>query len=313
MIHRLIIDTDTATDDALALLMALSWPDTQVEAVTIVAGNVNFDQQVENALYTIELAGMGGEVPVYPGSRQPLMRPLVSVPEVHGEDGMGNSSYPQAKQRPESQHAVDALIERITAAPGEITLVAIGPLTNIAMALHREPAIAKQVREVYIMGGTNQALGNITPATEYNIWVDPEAAKIVFHSGMSMTMVGWEICTRHAFFDEAEQTRIREMDTPKARFFTEINRVIVEFNRVRHGIGGTTHPDSITVVIALDPTVATDVRERHVDVETKGELTQGMTVVDDLGVLGKAPNLKVCYAADGDRFREHFFRMLASV
>ncbi|MDG6898558.1 MAG: nucleoside hydrolase [Nitrososphaerota archaeon] len=307
---RILLDTDTAGDDTIAIMMALKAANARLEGVTINCGNVSFDQEVENALYTIQAAGMGGRVPVYPGARHPLLRDWATVEHIHGRDGMGNSYFPRARQRPEKKHAVDAIIEAVHSNPREITLVEIAPMTNLALAIRKDPSIVKKVKRFYFMGGTNQYLGNVTPAAEFNLWVDPEAAKIVLHSGMPTTMVGWEICMRYGLLGPAEYAEIEEMGTPEARFFAAVNRQVRRFMRKERGMDATSCPDSMTMAVVLNPRVATDVRRKFVDVETEGELSRGASFVDDLGVLKKKPNVNVVYAASQEMFRKMLFRML---
>src|SRR5689334_6529842 len=187
--RRFLIDTDTASDDAVALVMALHAKDVeevQVEAITVVAGNVPLEQGVQNALYTVELCK--SRVPVYQGMAAPLLRPLQTAQHVHGRDGMGEIGLPLHGRTPATGHAVDIIRETIRRHPHEITLVTLGPLTNVAMALLLEPALAGLVKECVIMGGIGEGYGNVTPVAEYNIWVDPEAAKIVYASGLPITM-----------------------------------------------------------------------------------------------------------------------------
>ena len=246
---RIILDTDTAGDDTTAMLMALKAHDASLEAVTINCGNVDFDQQVENALYTIQVAGKSGKVPVYPGARHPLLREWETAERVHGADGMGGSRFPKAKQRPEEKHGVDAMVEMVNSDPGEVTIVEIAPMTNLAMAIRKDPTIVKKVKHLYFMGGTNQYLGNVTPAAEFNMWVDPDAAKIVLNSGMPMTMVGWEICMRHAMLGSRELKRISQMGTKEARFFSLVNRQVRRFVKETQGVDSVSCPDSITVAM----------------------------------------------------------------
>ncbi len=308
---RILLDTDTAGDDTTAMMMALKASNATLEAVTINCGNVAFDQEVENALYTIEVGGKSGKVPVYPGARHPILRDWETAERVHGPDGMGGSNFPKASQRPERVHAVDAMIERINSEPGKITLVEIAPMTNLALAIRKDPTIVKKVKHLYFMGGTNQYLGNVTPAAEFNMWVDPEAAKIVLHSGMPMTMVGWEVCMKHGLLGGSEMDRIAAMTSKEAKFFTSVNRRVRKFMQEVQGIDGASCPDSITMSIVLDPTVATDVREKYVDVDNESEVSRGATYVDHLRVLGKRPNARVVYAASEGRFKEMLFRMLS--
>jgi len=309
-VQRILLDTDTAGDDTIALLMALRAKSARLEGVTINCGNIDFDQQVENALYTIQVSGMGGKVPVYPGARHPLLQEWKTVEYIHGKDGMGNSHFPLARQRPEDAHAVDALIDTVNSNPGEITIVEIAPMTNLALALRKDPGIARKVRRLYFMGGTNRYLGNATPAAEFNIWADPDAAKIVLSSGMSTTMVGWEICMRHGLIGHDEYKEIGGMKTPESRFFVAVNRQVRRFTRRQEGIDATTCPDSITMSIVLNPKVATDVRRRYVEVDNAPGVFRGATLVDEQGMLGKDPNVSVVYEASGDLFRGMLYRLL---
>ncbi|GAC1394908.1 MAG: nucleoside hydrolase [Chloroflexota bacterium] len=307
---RLIIDTDTAGDDCVSLLIALRSPGVTVEAITINCGNVAFDQQVENALYTVQVAGMGGRVPVYPGCDRPLLHPHETAEYIHGRDGMGDSFFPKAAQRPEREHAVDALVRLINANPGELTVIAQAPLTNLAMAARRDPTITRKVKHVWVMGGTNNALGNVTPAAEFNVYVDPEAAKIVFGAGFPLTMVGWEICTRHGVLDAEATAAVEALGTPLSRFFLDINRTVRPYTMNHQGLPGTTHPDAIVAAMAIDPSLMTRSGSYYVDVETRGELTRGATAVDILGEWGRPPNTRVCLEADGARFRQVLLRVL---
>ena len=304
---RLIIDTDTAGDDVNSLLIALLHPNIQLEAVTISVGNVGFEQQIENALYTIEMAGRSGEVPVYPGCAVPLVNEWVAADYVHGRDGMGDSFFPKARQRPEPKHAVDALIERIHAAPGELTILAQAPLTNIAAAVIRDPSIATKVKALYIMGGTYFAPGNITPAAEYNFYVDPEAARIVFKAGFPIYMVDWGLCVRDAVLTDEDLEDIDRLGTQLSRFYLQVNRVVRRFNETV-GIRGVTHPDSIVAAMIADPTVARGWQPCHVDIETRGELTRGASVVTPAAYAGvekrvEQVNAHVCLGADTARFK----------
>ena len=311
MLERLIIDTDTAGDDCISLLIALRSRNVIVEAITINCGNVEFDQQVENALYTLQVAGAAGKVPVYPGCRRPLLFPHHTVEHIHGSDGMGDSYFPRAAQRPESEHAVLALIRLINSNPGELTVIAQAPLTNLAVATRLDPSIAGKVKHLWVMGGTNNSLGNDTPAAEYNVWCDPEAARIVFGAGFPLTMVGWEICCRHAIVDDETTARIEALDTSLSRFFMDINRVAGRFVKEHQGMDGSTHPDAIVASMVVDPEIMTRSARYFVDVETQGTFTRGYTVVDVLDRLGKAPNTRVCLEADGERFRRLLMGVLS--
>lgn len=308
--RRILLDTDTAGDDAIAIMMALRAEDAVLEGVTINCGNVDFDQQVENALYTIQVAGKSGKVPVYPGARHPLLREWRMAKEVHGGDGMGDSRFPRARQRPEKTHAVDAIVDAINSTPGEIDFVEIAPMTNLALAIRKDASIAKKVRRFYFMGGSNQYLGNVTPAAEFNIWVDPDAAKIVLESGMPSTMVGWEICMRYGILGSRELSEIERMRTKESEFFLAVNRQVRRFMKKAYGLNGTGCTDSLAMAIVLDPRVATEARKRYVEVDNTDGPSRGATIVDELGVLGRKPNVDVVYGASQRLFRQMLFRML---
>lgn len=309
---RIIIDTDTAGDDTIALLTALHH--FKVEGVTITGGNVDFNQQVENALYTIQVFDPDYYVPVYKGYERPIVNSGATghrtVEDVHGKDGMGDSFFEKAQQRPEDQHAIDFIIEKVKAAPGEISLLAIAPLTNIAMAIKKDPTIIKDIPHIYIMGGTNNSLGNITAAAEYNFWVDPEAARLVLHSGIPITMVGWDMCTRYSVMDEKDHQDIADLSTKGATFFGDINRVVMQFNKTVHRINGTTHPDTLLVAIAANEDLMTESNYYYVDIETKGELTRGYNMVDINNRSEKTPNVRVCLAVDRVAFKTVLLNVL---
>jgi len=307
---KILLDTDTAGDDTIAIMMALKAANAKLKGITINCGNVRFDQEVENALYTVEVAGMSGRVPVFPGARHPILKDWSTIEQIHGRDGMGNSHFPRARQRPETKHALDAIVETIGSEPGEITLVEIAPMTNLALAIRKDPSIAKKVKHLYFMGGTNQFLGNATPAAEFNFWVDPEAAKIVLDSGMPATMVGWEVCMRYGLIGPREYAEIEAMKTKESEFFVAVNRQVRRFTKKQRGIDATSCPDSITMAVVLNPKVATDVRRKYVDVDTSDGPSRGASIVDDLGVLAKKANASVVYSASEELFRLMLYQVL---
>lgn len=278
MTRRIIIDTDTAADDSFAMLVGLRHPEAQLEAVTIVAGNVAFDQQVENALITIEAAGRTGEVPVHPGARVPLMRDWVEA-SAHG-DGKGNHDWPVPTQRPSDERAADALVRIVDGNPGEIDIVAIGPLTNIATAVALDRSFPAKVRSLWIMGGCDNSVGNITAAAEYNFYVDPEAAAIVLDAGFNATIVTWTLTLRRALWTRGQLANIAQLDTPLAEFFTILDSPNLEFNE-GVAIEGSTHPDSLTAMLLVRPDLITASSRRFVAVETTSELTRGYSLMDN--------------------------------
>ncbi len=314
-----LIDTDTASDDAVALIMALRAPDVRVAAITVVAGNVEVQQATRNALYTVELCG--ASVPVYAGAERPLLRTYENATWFHGRDGLGDHNYPAPRQAAENLHAVDTIIETIEANPG-LVLVTLGPLTNVALAVSKRPGIAAKVGRCVVMGGAPCCEGNVTPAAEYNIWVDPEAARIVIGSGLPVELIGWQLCRGEAVVGESEIAHIQGFNTKLAHFAVECNSHARAAYKIQTGEDGISLPDPVAMCVALDPTVGTDWSEHYIDVETQSELTRGMTVVDRLNVAGDqrnravwAPALngrkaKVCWSIDNRRWKEALYAAL---
>jgi len=306
--RNFIIDTDTASDDAVALVMALRQPDIDVKAITVVAGNVPLEMGVQNALYTVELCGAG--TPVYAGCAKPLLRDLETAQDVHGRDGLGDIGLPLMGRAPVRGHAADVLRDVINANAGDITLVTLGPLTNVALALLREPELAQRVSHCWIMGGIGAGHGNVTPTAEFNIWVDPEAAKIVYESGMAMTMVGWDISWKYATFDAEQAAEIRGVGTRLAEFVVDIQATLTEFSMTENALPGFDLPDPITMAAAIDPSIA-EYRDYRVDVTTGEGLERGITVVDVLGVTKRAPQMRVATSADRPAFVEMLKRSVS--
>ena len=302
--RHFLIDTDTASDDAVALVMALQHPDVQVEAITVVAGNVPLEYGVQNALYTVERCGTN--TAVFAGIDKPMLRPLETAQFCHGQDGMGDIGLPLNGRKPAEGHAVDVLIETIHKFAGRITLVTLGPLTNVATALLRDPSIAEAVDRYVIMGGIGFGYGNIIPAAEYNIWVDPDAAKIVFESGLPIQMVGWDISHKHATFT-SEQANELHAASDLAAFCVDIQKAMREFGINYLKQDGFDLPDPIAMAVALESDVATVTKRLRVDIETKSELTRGATVVDHLCVFGREPNVDVVLEASRERFLETLY------
>src|SRR4030081_71272 len=285
-----LIDTDTASDDAIALIMALRAPDVRVVAITTVAGNVDVQRATRNALYTVELCG--ANVPVYAGAEKPLLRAHQSATWFHGRDGLGDHNYPPPLRSPGKLHAVDAIIEAIEANPG-IVLVTLAPLTNLALALAKKPSIASNVGRCVVMGGAPCCEGNVTPAAEYNIWVDPEAARVVMLSGLPVELIGWQLSRGDAVLHEDDIARIQGFNSKLARFAIECNSRARQAYMQQTGEDGISLPDPVAMSVALDPTIGTQWSEHYVDVETRSELTRGMTVVDRLNVAADERNRMV--------------------
>lgn len=321
MSRTFIIDTDTASDDAVALIMALRCTNVRIAAITVVAGNVPVAQATSNALFTVELCG--ADVPVYSGAEAPLLRKLVIADWFHGADGLGDHGYKPAKRRAEPGHAVDALIQTVRDNPG-IEIVTLGPLTNLAMALLREPRLAASVKRCVVMGGAPCCAGNVTPAAEFNIWVDPEAARIVLRSGLPLEMVGWQLCCGDAALDEKDVARALSLKNPVAEFAIHCNSTAAAAFFKQTGQRGISLPDPVTMGIALNPALCTSSSAHYVEVEVSSDLTRGMTVVDRLNVVTDARNkdvwahaieqhrkVQVCWSLDIPKWKELLFSALA--
>lgn len=318
MPRTFLIDTDTASDDAVALIMALRAADVRVVAITTVAGNVPVMQATRNALYTAELSAErgGANVPVYVGADKPLLRAYQNATWFHGRDGMGDHNYPAPRQSPASGHGVDAIIDAIGSNPG-IVLVTLGPLTNVALALAEKPEIATQVSRCVVMGGAPCCIGNVTPAAEYNIWVDPDAARMVMRSGLPLELVGWQLSRGDAVIREDDVARILGFNNALAKFAVECNSHARHAYKVQTGEDGICLPDPVAMSIALDPTIGIAWSDHYVDIETQSDLTRGMTVVDRLNVaedernqaawaplLAKKCKTKICWTIDNRRWKE---------
>lgn len=319
--RSLLIDTDTASDDAVALIMALRSKDARVIAITTVAGNVGVNQATRNALYTSELCGVDN--PVYQGAGKPLSRSLATAEWFHGKDGLGDHGYPAPRRGAEKQHAVDAIISTVRSNPG-ITIVTLGPLTNVALAVAQAPDLVSNVGRCVIMGGAPCCEGNVTPAAEYNMWVDPEAARIVFRSGLPIELVGWQLCRGAAVVGPADIEHIGKLGTPLANFAVECNSTARNAYRTQTGEDGISLPDPVAMSIALDPSIGVESSQHYVDIETASELTRGMTVVDRLGVAadernratwaeveGRVPKAKVYWAIDAPRWKQALYLALS--
>jgi purine nucleosidase len=303
-----ILDTDTAQDDCIAIIAALLDPDADLRAITIVAGNVGFHQQVSNAHLTLNAVGRLGEVPIHLGCRRPLVVPWVSAEYVHG-GGAGGLTMDFAGTATEAEHAVDALIRLTAEAPGEISVVAIGPLTNIAMAAVKDPSFVGNVNELVIMGGSNNGRGNITAAAEFNFYVDPHAARVVFEAGFDITVVPWAPLTiSDAVFSREQLAGIERIGTPLSQFFLEVCGPTLAFDETV-GIPGTTHPDSLSVAVLLHPELVLQASDYHVAIEADSNLTRGYAAMS-WGVHGRSPNARVIERADAARFHRYLADLL---
>ena len=314
--RRIILDCDPGHDDAFAIMLAAKHLD--VLGITTVGGNQLLEKVTINALKVLEVTGMT-HIPVYPGHAGPLVSSLVTAPQFHGESGMDGPHLPYPKIKPQNKHAVDFIVDTVMSRD-DVTLVGTGPLTNIAGAINHEPRIAKRVHEISIMGGS-VTFGNWTPAAEFNIFVDPEAASRVFSSGIHIKMCGVNL-TRQAFVTMRELKHIQEIRNRVSKFCVDLLKFFIRSSSKSAGLNGTNLHDPCAVAWLIDPTLI-KAAHMHVAVESKGELTRGMTVCDyrhlrgpepsidlhrtpTMDYRGKAPNSEVALELDVERF----FRLL---
>ena len=325
--QRFIVDTDTAGDDVTSLLIALRTPAVSMEAITVCAGNVELDMCVRNALYTTEVAERT-DVPVFAGAAEPLDRELVTAHYVHGQDGMGDSNFPSPTRQVESTSAPEAIVEIAKQMEGELEIIAQAPLTNIALALRLDPDLPSKVKRLWIMGGSNNFVGNITPAAEFNFYVDPLAAKQVLAAGFETTIVPWDVCVHDGVLLEDELQPVVEMGTPLSKFYLDVNRAVRRFMLEEFGINGISHPDAIMIAMAIDRSVVAESERMFVDVEADSVLTRGYSLMDKMHVVGREvdrgvrvnelmdlpsgeANAEVVIRADKQRFTEMLFGVLS--
>jgi purine nucleosidase len=305
-----IFDVDTGIDDALGLLYALAQPSLRLLGVATVAGNVDLAKATRNTRAVLALAGRG-EIPVWPGSAAPLLHASEDASDIHGETGLGFAVLPEPPGDPAPAHAIDAILAASREHAGELALVATGPLTNIAAALLRDPELPRRLRRLVLMGGAFRETGNVTPVAEFNIWHDPEAARIVFRAFGSqgaapLVAVGLDV-TRKTLLMESDLAALarRCAGLPRApallRFLEDSARYYFDLMERRYGARRLVMHDPLAIAAAIDPTLIVT-EAVAVDVEISGELTSGMTVADWRGVWKRAPNAEVATEVDAPRF-----------
>ena len=317
-----LIDSDAGSDDAVAILMALRHPDVDVQAITVVAGNVPLKQGVINSLYFTELCQT--DTPVYAGADRPILREYVSADWFHGADGLGDlgDCYTPKRSYVQEKHAIDAIIHCVRETD-QLEIVTLGPLTNMAMALRKAPDIAARVARCVVMGGAACTNGNVTPAAEYNIWCDPEAAQIVFRSGIPLEMIGWEFSQGKFVLSLDDIEMIRAIGTTFADFTIDCNVKGMRGYEVQTGEIGISLPDGVAMAVAIDPSISVKASHHYVDVECQSELTRGMTVVDKLDLADDERNIDawrellanpnkplICWELDAARWKQMLVDLL---
>jgi len=296
--HKIILDCDPGHDDAIAILLAGHHPEIDLLAITTVSGNQSVDKTTHNALKICSLANIR-DVPIARGMDRPLLRPAKHAPNIHGESGLDGPSIPEPDIVPVPEHAVDLLIDLLMNSDGDITIVPTGPLTNVATAMRREPAILPKIKAISLMGGAI-GLGNTTPAAEFNIYADPEAAAIVFACGRPITMCPLEV-THQALATEDVMSRLRAADRPVATFVADLFAFFGDTYRQNYGFPAPPVHDPCAVAAVVSPSILRT-HMMHVEIETTGQWTAGRTVCDIFGRLGEQPNVCVGYGLDVERF-----------
>lgn len=310
--RRVIIDTDPGIDDTAAIFFALTSGALRVEALTTVFGNVDLTQATRNALKVLEIAGRT-DIAVHPGAARPLRRDPHYATTIHGDNGLGNVEIAPPAAGPSAVSAAEAITRRVMDAPGEITVIALGPLTNVAMALAMEPRVAQNVRELIVMGGAVLTWGNVTPAASANLYNDPEAAQAAYRSGASLVQVGLDVC-RPTVIPRAHLTRIREARTPMGDFLLQITPFLEQayLQRGTQAVvegRGIHYNDVVCMAYAIEPRLF-QARALHVEIETQGAFTTGETVADFEGRWGKPPNTRVCLGVDAEGVADLFTQSL---
>lgn len=305
MTRKIIIDTDPGQDDAVAILLALASPDElDVLGIVAVAGNVGLAQNARNALKVVELSGRT-EVPVHAGCERPMRRRLVTAEHVHGPTGLDGPELPEPKKKLEDRHGVDFIIDTVRKEPpGTVTLCTLGPLTNVAMALIKAPDIAARIREIVMMGGAYFEVGNITPAAEFNIYVDPEAADVVLTSGVPVTMIPLDV-THGVLTMEHRLAAFRGIGNQAGKAVAEMLNFSERFDLEKYDSKGAPLHDPCVIAWLLEPSLF-DGRKINVTIETMSELTRGMTVADYWRITDRPKNVLYLRTADD----EGFYRLL---
>ena len=310
MKKRIIIDTDPGVDDALTFLLASASPEIQLEGLTITQGNVTVERGRRNALAVLELLG-ASQIPVAQGTSLPLVGPLLASDLIHGASGLGDAKLPEPAAKPVPQHAIDYLIERFLAEPGELSLFAIGPLTNIALAIRKEPRFAKAVKEMVIMGGAIREGGNITPQAEFNVYCDPHAAHVVFHSGIPITLIPLDVTHKCMLFLEQIE-RLQPSDSPITRFIADATRTYIKFTESKTGVRACALHDPLTLATIIAPELLT-FEELYVDVDISGGVSTGSTFADFYHTTGQPANMRVALDVRGEEFVELFLRRMENL
>ncbi len=302
--RNFLIDTDTGSDDAVALAMALNNSNIKIEAITVVAGNIPVEQGLQNALYTVELCNK--KTPVYLGEDKPLKRSLRTSEFFHGQDGLGDIGLDLKGRKATDGNAIDIIIEKVYEFENNLEIVAIGPLTNLALTIKRDPKIISKIKNCFIMGGTAFGPGNITPFSEFNFWVDPEAAKIVLQSGMEITLIDWDATKKYAWFDSNTIKSIYNLNTPLSKFSMDIQNNPKKYKKKKYGNEMIELADPLAMAIALDPSIIIKSKKYNVNIDLSNKERRGENILNEEG----EKNTTVILKASRKKFLDIFKKSL---
>lgn len=310
MPKKILFDTDPGIDDSCAILLALASPELSVEGLSIVHGNCSVEQATRNALSVLELA-KAGHIPVAKGCALPLVQPSLLAPETHGDTGLGYARLPEPGIKPVRQRGSDFLIEKVLSAPGQITLVAIGPLTNVALAIRQEPRLTEALKELIIMGGAIRHEGNTTALAEFNTYVDPHAAHMVYHAGIRTILVPLDV-TYQCILTQDDVKRLQRINSPITKFVADATRFYMEFHDTYQKIEGCVINDPLALALTFAPELCT-YQELAVDVDLASGLSTGKTVADFYNYAKKPANMRVALGVRARDFIELFLERLETL
>jgi inosine-uridine nucleoside N-ribohydrolase len=307
---KVILDTDPGIDDALAFILLKAMPEISLQAITVTHGNTSVEKCTTNALKLVELLGMQ-DVPVAMGATEPLVRALSIAEETHGDTGLGHAVLPEPKTRVVQENAANLIIDVVNANPGEITILCIGPVTNLALALLKEPSLRKKIKNVVSMAGTIHYPGNATPSSEYNVFCDPESFDILLRSGIDLTIVPLDV-TYQCLFTKAHVARLENAREDIRTFIDRSTAFYMEFHAEYQGIQGCAINDPLAAAILVKPDLVS-YRDYYVDIELHGEFTTAKISADHFKATGKAANAKVAMEVNVDAFMDFFIERVSAI
>ena len=307
---KVILDTDPGIDDALAFILLKAMPEIELQAITVTHGNTSVEKCTTNALKLVELLGMT-DIPIAMGATEPLVRALSIAEETHGDTGLGHAVLPNPRTQVVKENAANLIIDIVNANPGEITILCIGPVTNLALALLKEPSLRKKIKNVVSMAGTIHCPGNATPSSEYNVYCDPESFDILLRSGIDLTIVPLDV-TYQCLFTKAHVERLSNAREDIRTFIDRSTAFYMEFHAEYQGIQGCAINDPLAAAILLKPDLVT-FRDYYVDIELHGEFTTAKLSADHFNATGKAPNAKVAMEVDVNAFMDFFIERVGTL